>query len=629
MTMLLGFLVVGCGGGRDTVLGSGTATTAPTVTATVPLARTPMVTGVAINSAVTATFSKAMDATTLNSPAANFTVACPAGTPITGTVAYVAASRTATFSHAANFPANVICTATISTGAKDTTGIALAAAFVWQFTTAATPDTTRPTVTLTVPADLATNVPTNTLVTATFSEDMNPTTISGTSFTLVNTTLGTPVAGNVSYSVAGRMATFTPTTPATLPNSTLFTATVTTVAADLAGNTLAVNKVWTFTTGAAPDTIPPTVTLVSPLDLATGVCTNKTVNATFSEAMDATTITTLTFSLAPTASPGSPVAGLVTYDAATKIASLNPTADLTVSTQYTATVVGGASGVKDLAGNPLAVSKVWSFTTGASPCAAAPPLGAAAPFGSVGGTSGATNTGTKTVITGDMSSTATAPSSITGFHDSATPANDIYTQTAGNIGLVTGRIYSCTNSTTGPNSVPPGSVPNCTSATNALAAAQTAYNSLVAIPGGIDPSGAGGELGGLTLIPGVYKRATSFMVGSGDLTLDGQGDANAVWIFQMGSTLTIGDTVTPRNIILKPGSGAQAKNVYWQVGSSATINGIVGGGTIAGTIIAAVKITVSTVSPGDVLPVVTLNGRAIGLTAQSDLNNVVINVPAP
>ena len=629
MTMLLGVLVAGCGGGRDTVLGSGTSAAAPTVTATVPIAKTPIVTGVAINSAVTATFSKAMDATTLNSPATNFTVACPAGTAITGTVTYVAASRTATFTHPANFPANTTCTATISTGAKDSTGLALAAPFVWQFTTAATPDTTPPTVILTVPANLATNVPTNTLVTATFSEDMNPTAITGTSFTLVNTTLGTPVAGNVSYSVAGRMATFTPTTPATLPNGNSFTATVTTAVTDLAGNAMVANKVWTFSTGAALDTTPPTVTLVNPLDLATGVCINKTVNATFSEAMDATTITTFTYTLAPTASPGAPVGALVTYDAVTNIASLNPTADLAPSTPYTATIIGGASGVKDLAGNALVVNKVWSFTTGTSSCAVAPPLGVVAPFGSLGGASGATNTGTKTVITGDMSSTATAPSSITGFHDSATPANDIYTQTAANIGLVTGRIYSCTNSTTGPNSVPPGSVPNCTIATNALAAAVTAYNSLVAVSGGIDPSGPGGELGGLTLGPGVYKRATSFMVGSGDLTLDGQGDANAVWIFQMGSTLTIGDTVTPRNVILKPGSGAQAKNVYWQVGSSATLNGIVGGGTIPGTIIAAVKITVSTVSPGDVLPVVTLNGRAIGLTAQSDLNNVVINVPAP
>jgi hypothetical protein len=630
LAVLLGVLVAACGGGSgggDPILGpQGNVGAAPMVTATFPAATTPIVTGVAINAKITATFSKSMDATTLNSPATNFTVACPAGTAITGTVLYVDASRTATFSHTANFPLNTTCTATITTSVKGYQGIPMAQAFVWQFKTGSAVDTVRPTVTLTVPAAGATGVAANTLVTATFSEDMDPTTITGTSFTLVNTTLGgTAIAGNVSYSPVGRIATFTPTTPATLPNSTLFTATVTTVAADLAGNTMAANKVWTFTTGAALDTTPPTVTLVNPADLATGVCINKTVNATFSEAMDATTITTTTFTLAPTASPGAPVVALVSYDPLTKIAALNPTGNLSASTQYSATVIGGTSGVKDLAGNPLAVNKAWTFTTGTSSCAAAPALGAAATFGSLGGITGATNTGISTVVTGDMSSTATTTSAITGFHDAATPVPDIYTETAGNIGLVTGRIYTCTVSTTGPTSgaVNPAS---CTVATNALADAQTAYNSLVAVPGGIDPSGAGGELGGLTLGPGVYKTPTSFMVGSGDLTLDGQGDANAVWIFQMGSTLTIGDTVTPRNIILKPGSGAQAKNVYWQVGSSATINGIVGGGTIQGTIVAAVKVTISTVG---VAAVTTLNGRAIGLTAQTVMNNTVVNVPAP
>jgi len=172
---------------------------------------------------------------------------------------------------------------------------------------------------------------------------------------------------------------------------------------------------------------------------------------------------------------------------------------------------------------------------------------------------------------------------------------------------------------------------SCTVATNALAAAQTAYNNLTPalLPGGTDPSGAGGELGGLTLGPGIYKRATSFMINGSDLTLDGQGNANAVFVFQMGSTLTVGGPGLSgiRSIILI--NGAQAKNVFWQVGSSATINGIVGGGTMVGNIMAAVKVSVSTVSPGDVLPVVTINGRAMGLTAQADLNNVVVNVPAP
>jgi hypothetical protein len=637
MTMLLGFLVVGCGGGRDTVLGSGTSAAGPTVTATVPLARTPIVTGVAINSAVTATFSKAMDATTIST--SSFTVACPAGTPVTGTVAYVAASRTATFSHATNFPANTICTATISTGAKDSTGLPLAAPFVWQFRTAATPDTIPPTVTLTVPADLATGVATNTLVTATFSEDMNPTTISGTSFTLVNTTLGgTPVAGTVAYSVGARMATFTPTTPATLPASTLFTATVTTAVTDLAGNAMVANKVWTFTTGAAPDTTPPTVTLVNPLDLATGVCSNKTVNATFSEAMDATTITTLTYTLAPSASPGSPVAGLVTYDAVTKIASLNPTADLTASTSYTATVIGGASGVKDLAGNALAVNKVWTFTTGATACAAAPALGAAAPFGGFGGNATITNDGLNTVVNGDLGVNAAA-TTVTGFRDGG---GTVYTITPNNNGLVTGLIYTA-NTLPGPGNA----------VIQARADALVAFNSLspANLPGGIDVSslaqcpscgGAGqgpGQLAGRTLPPGVYLSTTgTYGIGitaptAGNLTLDAQGDANAVFIFQTAAgtgTLTVGLTgpatpATPIQVLLI--NGAQAKNVFWYVPGGATIGT---GATMVGTMLADASITMSTTGGSPPTAVTTtLNGRAIALTAGVTMTNTVINVPAP
>ena len=78
----------------------------------------------------------------------------------------------------------------------------------------------------------------------------------------------------------------------------MFTATVTTGATDLAGNALASNYVWTFTTGAAPDTTPPTVVSTIPLNAATGVAINQAVSATFSKAMDPLTITSATFQLA-------------------------------------------------------------------------------------------------------------------------------------------------------------------------------------------------------------------------------------------------------------------------------------------------------------------------------------------
>ena len=95
---------------------------------------------------------------------------------------------------------------------------------------------------------------------------------------------------------------------------------------------------------------------------------------------------------------------------------------------------------------------------------------------------------------------------------------------------------------------------------------------------------SGGELGGQTLAPGLYKSAPgSFAITSVDLTLDAQGNTNAVWIFQMpSSTLTVGNG---RQVILA--GGAQARNIFWQVGSSATLgtNSVFKGNILAFTAI--------------------------------------------
>lgn len=624
MALLLSILMIGCGGGggQDPILGTGgNAVVAPRVTATVPLATSPIVTGVAINSKVIITFSKDMDTATINT--STFTVACPVGAAIAGTVSYVAASRVATFTPTANLPASTTCTATITAGARDTAGTALTSDFVWRFTTAATTDTVRPRVTLTIPTDAATGIATNTRVTGTFNEDMDPSTILGATFTL--TAPGAiPVTGTVTYAALARMATFTPA--AVLTAGTTYTATITTAASDLAGNALAGNQapspaasnyVWTFTTGAGPDTTPPTVTILNPTDMATGVCLQKKVNATFSEEMDPLTITTATFTLQSTGSAVLEV-GTITYDAPSRVATFTPTSALAANTNYTATIT---TGTKDLAGNALTSNRVWTFTTGNQACSLVSPiaLGTAAPFGNLGGTAGTTNTGTLTVIGGDVGSTATATSSVTGFHDSA----DIYTETGSNIGRVDGQIYTCTVSTTGPTSaiVNPTS---CGIATQARSDAQTTYNNLspALLPGGTDPGA--GQLGGLTLAPGIYQAAGgSFLITGSDLTLDAQGDATAVWVFQTATTLTVGGPGAPRSINLI--NGAQAKNVFWQVGSSATINAA-GGGTMVGTILASSGVSFSTV--GNVA-IVTLNGRAVGLNASVTMTNTVINVPAP
>jgi hypothetical protein len=263
------------------------------------------------------------------------------------------------------------------------------------------------------------------------------------------------------------------------------------------------------------------------------------------------------------------------------------------------------------------------------PAGAGPALGAAVTFGGLsGGAAGMTNRGTLTQINGgNMGTTATATTSVTGFHDSA---GDIYSETGSNIGAVSGRIFTCTVSTTGPTSaaVNPAS---CTLATQAAADAQTAFNDLspASRPGGMNP---GANLSGLTLAPGVYTApGGSFLIQNGtvnpagDLTLDAQGNANAVWVFQMATTLTVGGpgAAFPRSVNLI--GGAQAKNIFWQVGSAATINAG-GGGTMVGTIISSAATTISTAGA---LVITTLNGRAIALNASVTLVDTVMNIPAP
>jgi hypothetical protein len=234
----------------------------------------------------------------------------------------------------------------------------------------------------------------------------------------------------------------------------------------------------------------------------------------------------------------------------------------------------------------------------------APNLGLAASFAVFGGGAGITNQGTGTAITGDMGTTG-ASTMITGFHSSVFS----YAETPLNVGAVSGKVYS---------NAPQGSVADFAYASAAAADALTAFNDLASRPNGIDPGA--GQLGGLTLVPGVYKSASgAFLITGSDLTLDAQGNPDAVFIFQMASSLTVGTPLSPSSVILV--NGAQAKNVYFQVGSAATINGA-GGGTMAGTVIASAGVTFSTAGNATVT---TLNGRALSLFASITMVNTAIN----
>jgi hypothetical protein len=186
-------------------------------------------------------------------------------------------------------------------------------------------DTTPPTVTAVTPVAGATGVNGGTAVSAAFSEDINPATLTSSTFVLRNPS-AVAVTATVSYSAATRVATLTPS--AVLAGSTTYTATVSGGASgvkDLAGNPLASNAVWSFTT-AVPDTTAPTVTSVTPVNNATGVSSGTAVTATFSEAINEATFTSATFVLRDPANVVVPAT--VSYNAATRVGTLVPSAAL-------------------------------------------------------------------------------------------------------------------------------------------------------------------------------------------------------------------------------------------------------------------------------------------------------------
>ncbi|RNI33543.1 DUF3494 domain-containing protein [Hanamia caeni] len=548
---------------------------------------------VSLNKTIDVMFNEVMNASTING--ATFTIT-RGTTPIAGVITY--AGTTATFSPADNFLPNTKYTGTVTSGVKDPAGNAMVSNYVWNFTTGAGPDVTAPTVISTDPVNAAIGVALNKKVSATFSEVMDSLSTT-TSFTLVNTTLGgTAVNGSVSY--AGTTVVFSPS--ANLAANTTYTGTITTGAKDVTGNALAGKYVWNFTTSG--DATPPTVIATDPLNAATSIALNKKVTATFSEAMDSSTINSTTFTLKQGANA---ISGTVSYSGTT--ATFTPSVNFAASTTYTATITTAA---KDVAGNSLVSNYVWSFTTASIP----PPsfLGSAALFGAFGGNAGITNQGLNTIINDGSIGTTAASTLITGFHDGKT--NAIYTETPLNVGDVTGGIFTAPPT--------PGNATSFTIATKALADATIAYNSIspASKPGGTDPGA--GELGGLTLAPGVYKSASgTFKITNGDLTLDAKGDPNAQWIFQTASGLTVGVAGPSGARSVKMKNGGLAKNVYWYVGSAATINGA-GGGIMSGTIIASAGVTFSTA--GNAVQTV-LNGRALSLNASVTMVNTTINVP--
>jgi hypothetical protein len=332
--------------------------TPPTVTATSPAAG---VTGVTPTSAITATFSEPIDATTVSS--ATLIVTTSAGAVIPGTLTYIAASTTAQFTPADGYPSGGTVNVTLTTGIKDVAGNRLASDFRFSFTAR---DVTPPTVVAVSPPNGATGVPPNAPLTVTFSKPMDASAVNASTVLLKLASTGASVPATVTYDATTLTATISPT--ASLAYATAYTIVVSTGAKDPVGNSLAAAFSSSFATSAAPDTTAPAVVSVSPPDNAAGVSPSTSVVVTFTESLQANSINATTVTLV-NASTSALVASSVSYDAATNTAALTPSSALSFSTRY---AFGVSSAVKDLAGNQLASPFASSFTTASQPDVTAP-----------------------------------------------------------------------------------------------------------------------------------------------------------------------------------------------------------------------------------------------------------------
>ncbi len=325
-----------------------------------------------------------------------------------------------------------------------------------------------------------------------------------------------------------------------------------------------------------PSFTPPAVVSASvlPPSGSSGICPNTVVTAIFTKAMNPATINTATFTLT---SSGGSVTGLVTYDPTTDTAILTPASPgLAVNTAYTATITTGAA---DTFGNNLAADFSWMFTTPAAACAGPPavPLLTAGNFKVLAGST-VTNTNSPTTISGgDLG--LSPGTSVTGFPPGV---------------LIAPAVMHVAD-------------PTAAQAQLDLTAAYN-YAAGIVLPA---PQVLPGDLTGLTLAEGTYKTSSStgILTVGGILTLTG--NSSSVFVFQIGSTLT---TLSTTQVVLT--GGVLPSNVFWQVGSSATL------GThsiFVGNIMALVSITLDTGA--------TLQGRALARNGAVTLDDNTIFDP--
>lgn len=333
------------------------------------------------------------------------------------------------------------------------------------------------------------------------------------------------------------------------------------------------------------------VTGTNPNDNDVAVAINKTIAATFNEALNPGTVPAH-FSLT---GPGpSTVPGVV--DVVGSVATFVPDDDLAPSTTFTATIDKEATA---LSGDALANDYVWTFTTGTHAAQNVPqldvPLGSASNFAVLA--SAAITNIPSSHITGDVGLTPDAGSNITGFSMPSTCPE------------VVGFVFAV--DATGPACA----VINPVLLDNAKTDAAIAFVNATAVARGT-PQAISGDLNGLTLYPGLYESGSSLEISPGGfLYLDAQGDSNAVFIIRSATTITTSPT---SEVVLT--KGAKASNVFWTAGSAATLgtNSIMKGSVLAGRAIS-------------LLTGANLEGRALNQgssAAAITLDTSTITVPA-
>lgn len=336
---------------------TGTApdSTAPSVTFTFPINNT---NSVGTNTIPTAVFSEPMACASVNT--ASFKVrkqSDPPGVYLLGSVNCFGTSATWTPNVINPFAYNTAYTAEISTGALDTEGNPIVFTS-WNFTTGAGPDVTAPTISFVTAMNGSVGVSINTGINIAFDETMSCGSILALgSITLDDDPMTPATTIPINIACNGNTVAVTPTAP--LAYNTTYTAKIAGTVTDAVGNPI-VPFTWSFTTGAASDSTPPQVSLVSPSAAATNVATNSNITVAFNETIDCST---LNFTI------NNGITGTVNCSGASATFVPNVATPLNAGTTYTASI--GA--VNDLANNSmLALPFTWNFTTGLAPDVTAP-----------------------------------------------------------------------------------------------------------------------------------------------------------------------------------------------------------------------------------------------------------------